>query len=244
MAKRRRPRPLRAGRPSAAPTRPMFDRLAATYDRGNRVISLGQDLRWKRRAVALLAPRPGGHYLDCGAGTGDLTRLILAATGNDCHVTALDASPTMLRQGNLFQDPRITAVPGDAQNPRLAARAFDGTISGFLLRNLPDLPKFFSSMHRVLKPGAPLVVLEIAYPSEFLARQVFKAYFHGLAPLLGGLATGQWSAYRYLSRSLRTFPAPSQLAAMAQSAGFQSPNVRSSRGLGFFLLHTRSGVDP
>lgn len=225
-----------------APTRSLFDRLASHYDRGNRVISLGQDLRWKRRAVALLDPQRHGQYLDCGSGTGDLTRMILARSGGQCEVTALDASSEMLQRGGLPHLAHVTALVGDAQNPPLPDASVEGIVSGFLLRNLPDLDRFFASMHRILRPGGRLVVLEIAYPPGRFSRGLFKLYFHGVAPVLGGLATGRWAAYRYLSRSLRSFPDPHRLARMAEHAGLGPVQIQLSRRLGFFLLATQKST--
>lgn len=224
-----------ASRVEHAPTRPMFDRLAKKYNRGNRIISLGQDLRWKRLAVSLLQPAPGGRYLDCGAGTGDLTRLVLSATQGKASVVALDASSSMLKQGNLFGMERVEAIQGDALVTNLATGSFDGVVSGFLLRNLPDLPGFFREMSRLLKPGGNLVVLEVAYPAGRLRRRIFSAYFHGVAPVLGALATGDWAAYRYLSGSLRGFATPGQLGRMAEAAGLVETRRNESGWLGMFV---------
>ena len=208
---------------------PLFDRLARRYDRGNRVISLGQDLRWKRRAARVLPAR--GTVLDIGAGTGDLSRMARAS------VIALDASGPMLQAGRF--PPTASRIVGDAQRLPLRTASLDGAVSGFLLRNLPDLDAFFTSAARVLRPGAPLAILEIAYPRGILQRTLFRVYFHGVAPLLGGLASGQFEAYRYLSRSLRHFPAPERLLAMAEAAGFERIELRRSQWLGFFLLTLR-----
>jgi demethylmenaquinone methyltransferase/2-methoxy-6-polyprenyl-1,4-benzoquinol methylase len=116
-------------------------------------------------------------------------------------------------------------------------------VSGFLLRNLPDLDAFFASAARVLRPGAPLAILEIAYPRGAVRRTLFRAYFHGVAPVLGGLASGQFAAYRYLSRSLRAFPPPERLAAMAEAAGFEQVSLERSEWLGLFLLTLRKRAD-
>jgi demethylmenaquinone methyltransferase/2-methoxy-6-polyprenyl-1,4-benzoquinol methylase len=112
-------------------------------------------------------------------------------------------------------------------------------VTGFLLRNLGDLPAFFASASRVLKPGAPLVILEIAYPRGTLRRVLFRTYFHGLVPILGGLVTGQRKAYRYLSRSLRSFPTPEELARVAQETGFGPPELRQGAWTGMFVLKLR-----
>lgn len=213
----------------------LFDRLARRYDRGNRIISLGQDLRWKRRAVKRLHVPPDATLLDLGAGTGDLSRIAKEAFPT-ASVVAIDASRAMLRAGRF---PPGAAVVGDAQQLPLRDASADGAVSGFLLRNLPDLDAFFAAAARALRPGARLVVLEIAYPKGTVQRALFRAYFHGVAPLLGGVAAGNFAAYRYLSRSLRAFPPPERLAEMAQAAGFSCVAIERSAWLGLFLLVLR-----
>ncbi|MFO1535148.1 MAG: class I SAM-dependent methyltransferase [Thermoplasmatota archaeon] len=212
---------------------PLFDRLARRYDLGNRIVSLGQDLRWKRRAVARVGVRPGGAYVDAGSGTGDLSRLLAAASGG-ARVLAVDASRAMLVAGHV--PPAVGRVVGDAQALPVADGSVDGVASGFLLRNLPDLDAFLAAAARALKPGGRLVVLEICHPRGRVRRALFRLHFHGVAPLLGGLATGQWSAYRYLSRSLRAFPSPEELAAMAVRHGLAMVALERSEWLGLFLL--------
>ncbi len=223
------------------PAGDLFDHLAPTYDRGNRVISLGQDMRWKRRAVEAVQAHGRGLYLDVGAGTGDLAKRLVAVQGG-CRVVAVDFSAPMLAAGHY--EGRIDAVRGDAERVPIASAAADGAVTGFLLRNLSDLPAFFASAFRVLKPGARLVVLEIAYPSGRLRRGLFKSYFHGLVPLLGGLATGRRRAYAYLSRSLKTFPQPSRLSEMATAAGFHQVSLRHGQWTGMFLLVLEKPATP
>jgi demethylmenaquinone methyltransferase/2-methoxy-6-polyprenyl-1,4-benzoquinol methylase len=210
----------------------LFDRLARRYDLGNRIVSLGQDLRWKRRAAARLGVQPEGIYLDVGAGTGDLARLLAAAPG--ARVLAVDASRAMLLAGRL--PPQASALVADAQALPVRDGVADGIASGFLLRNLPDLDAFLAAAARALRPGGRLVLLEICLPKGRLRRGLFRLHFHGVAPLLGGLATGQWSAYRYLSRSLRGFPPPERLAEMAAGHGLATVALERSEWLGLFLL--------
>lgn len=212
----------------------LFDRLARRYDLGNRIVSLGQDLRWKRRAAARVKAWPGGTYADVGAGTGDLARLLDAQAGGAARILALDASAPMLRAGRF--PPAAALLVGDAQALPLRDGSVDGVASAFLLRNLPDPGAFLAAAARALKPGGRLVVLEICPPRGWLRRGLFRLHFHGLAPLLGGLATGQWSAYRYLSRSLRGFPSPEQLADVAERHGLGRVALERSEWLGLFVL--------
>ncbi|MHB1260439.1 MAG: class I SAM-dependent methyltransferase [Thermoplasmatota archaeon] len=199
-------------------------------------MSLGQDLRWKRRTVKTLQVNAGGLYLDVGAGTGDLARRLRGQFRQDARIIAVDASRPMLLAGGLPRQAGIECVVGDAQDLPFRDGCVDGIVTGFLLRNLAQLPGFFASAHRVLKPGSRLVILEIAYPDGRLQRALFHAYFHGILPLLGGLVTGRPKAYAYLSRSLRTFPTPTQLTGLAATAGFHEIDLRRGPWTGMFVL--------
>ncbi|HLF16066.1 MAG TPA: class I SAM-dependent methyltransferase, partial [Candidatus Thermoplasmatota archaeon] len=167
---------------------------------------------------------------------GDLAKLILQATAGRAQAIALDASREMMVQGGLPGLPGVRCVVADAADPRLPDASVDGIVTGFLLRHIEDPGRFFAAMRRLLKPGGRLVVLEVALPRSAPLRLLFRAYFHGIAPFLGGLATGQWHAYRYLSRSLRRFPPPSELARIAAEQGLRTVRIERRRLTGVFFL--------
>lgn len=206
-------------------------------------MSLGQIVPWRRRAVEALAPRDGGRYLDVGAGTGELTRLILRRAP-EASVVALDASPAMLEAGKLGGDPRVEPRVGDANRTGLPPASLDGAASGFMLRHLPSFDVFFAELSRILKPGAMLVLLEAYYPPRLLPRLLFRLYFFGFAWILGALVTRTWAAHVGLYRSVRAFPGIEALEAAAQRHGFSRSRLARGAWSGFFLLALRKERGP
>jgi demethylmenaquinone methyltransferase/2-methoxy-6-polyprenyl-1,4-benzoquinol methylase len=210
----------------------MFDAVARRYDLVNEVLSLGLDRWWRREAVKALAPRAGDRVLDLGCGTGKLGAL---AAGR-CRVVGIDVSREMLTiaQGNLRD--RVRLVQGSAFALPFEDGAFDAALSGFLLRNLADLPGVFAELARVLRPGAVAAVIDITEPGHPVFRRMFDAYFRTAAPALGALV-GRAGAYRYLVGSLGQIPPTEGVVAMLARAGFADPRARGLTG-GMVTLFT------
>ena len=182
----------------------MFDRIAPTYDRTNRVISLGLDHGWRRRAVARLEAVPGACVLDVGCGTGDLCRE-LARQG--LRTVGVDRSAGMLAAA------RVDAplVRADAERLPFPDGRFAGVVTAFTLRNVVDLDAMLHECVRVLAPGGHFVALETAVPARLVWRIGNAVWFRGAVPLLGRLLAGDTDAYRYLPRSTAYLPPTSEL---------------------------------
>lgn len=219
----------------------MFDRIAPRYDLLNRVLSFGADLGWRRRAIALARLGPSERALDLGAGTGDLAIGLLRASDPSGAVVACDLAPRMLaiarhrvRRAGLAG--RAIAVIGNAEALPLAHASVDRVVSGFTLRNLGDLPRALREMRRVLRPGGGCVLLELSHPPDARFRALYRWYFEVLAPRVAAALGGDPEAYRYLPRSLRSFPSAERLSAMLVDAGFH--DVRFERlTLGIAAIH-------
>lgn len=211
----------------------MFDRVAPRYDLLNRVLSLGTDRAWRRRAVALARLGPGGRAVDIGAGTGDLTFALARASAPDAVVVALDLSPRMLalarRRGS------VRAVVATADQLPFPDRSLDAVISGFTIRNVGDLRRALAEMRRVVRPGGRVVLLELSHPPAPF-RWIYRLYFEGLAPRIAALLGGDREAYRYLPCSLRVFPGAARLAAIISEAGFVGVTVERL-SLGIAAIH-------
>ena len=193
----------------------MFDRIARRYDLLNRVLSLGMDQRWRRRAVRALAPRDGGQYLDVATGTGDILLAILAQAPG-ATVVGLDPSPGMLERAAAKVGPGVKLVPGDASALPFADASFDGVSIAFGIRNVPDRPGAVGEMALLLRPGGRLEVLELNEPRNPLAR----LHVHHVVPWIGSLVSGA-REYRYLQRSIAAFPPPGAFAALLEVAGLR-----------------------
>jgi demethylmenaquinone methyltransferase / 2-methoxy-6-polyprenyl-1,4-benzoquinol methylase len=215
----------------------MFDQVAVRYDLINRLLSFGLDRRWRRAAARAVSPT-SGPVLDLGCGTGDLG-LLLAESGT---VIGVDLSHAMLLEARRKSGDRIRLVEGSAFALPFADAGFDAAVSGFVLRNLEDLPAAFAELARVVAPGGQIGLVDITEPPRPAMRRLFDAYFGVAAPALGRLA-GRRDAYRYLARSLAQLPPPPQVCVLLEQAGFQEAQARPLTG-GMVTLFTGRRADP
>jgi demethylmenaquinone methyltransferase/2-methoxy-6-polyprenyl-1,4-benzoquinol methylase len=200
----------------------MFDAIAPRYDLLNRLISLGMDQGWRRRAVAALALRPGATTLDLATGTGDLA-LMIARTHPDVTVLATDPSRKMLDVAVEKARPlggRIRFAVGDAQAIDAADGSVDGVSIAFGIRNVPDRPRALREMARVTKAGGRVVVLELSEPQGGVLAPLARFHIHRVVPRIGGALSGS-AEYAYLQRSIAAFPAPSVFSATMSECGLE-----------------------
>jgi len=210
-----------AGAADRAPqVREMFDTLAPTYDRANRVISMGLDQGWRRKAIARLGPAAQGTMLDLCAGTLDLTVMLLDSGATTVH--ALDFAEKMLLAGEPKLPPNapVHLVTADAREMPLEDGSVNGIIAGFGLRNVPEVHRAIDECARVLKPGGRLVVLEFFQPTTLVSKILSGTYNRFVLPLLGGWVSGYSGAYRYLAGSIDAFHSREAFAEMMQQRGF------------------------
>ncbi len=204
---------LPSGAAKERAVRDMFDAIAARYDFVNRIMSLGLDRGWRRRAITELRLPPRSRVLDVACGTGDLCNLL-----HRSHMRAvgIDLSAGMLAAA------RTTAplVQGNALAMPLASGSLDGIVSGFGLRNVTDLHRLFFEIARVVRPGGRVVLLEVAEPRSRVVRAGHSFYFRKMVPIIGGLLSDR-DAYDYLPRSTAYLPEPGELATMLAAAGFE-----------------------
>ncbi|MGH7516270.1 MAG: ubiquinone/menaquinone biosynthesis methyltransferase [Gemmatimonadales bacterium] len=214
--------PVSGGAAKRAYVRAMFAAIAPTYDRLNRILSLRLDLRWRRQAVAQLGweRAPEGIYLDLCAGTLDFAAALAGRPGFRGRVVGADFVRPMLELGRA-KTPRLEPVTADALELPFESAVFDGAMIGWGLRNLADLDAGLVELARVMKPGARLVVLDMATPPRQPLRGLYLLYFERVLPLVGRLISKHASAYEWLPESTRVFPAPPDLARRIEAAGFE-----------------------
>jgi demethylmenaquinone methyltransferase/2-methoxy-6-polyprenyl-1,4-benzoquinol methylase len=200
----------------------MFSRIAARYDRANRWMSFGSDEGVRRRAVALSRAAPGEAVLDCAAGTGDLTFKFRAAVGPRGRVVGTDFNDDMLAHARRKAAERglddIAWRVEDAQQLGFDDAEFDIVSIAYGIRNVDDAGRALAEMHRVLKPGGRLVVLEFGQPPKAM-QPGFQLFNRVVIPLIGGFAGGDRDAYRYLQRSSAAFPYGEAFVAMLHASG-------------------------
>jgi len=202
----------------AAGNRAMFDRIAPTYDRVNRVMSMGIDRRWRRRALERLALASDEAVLDLCAGTLDLAAL-LETMFPRVRVVACDASRTMLDRG-AAKVHRVERVVGDALALPFEDGTFAAVVCGFGVRNLADLGRGLAETKRVLRPGGTFVTLELFKPEAALSRVVHGAGLKWMLPLVGAAFANDREAYAYLAKSMKGFVTRKVYEGLLRAAGF------------------------
>ena len=198
----------------------MFDGIAPTYDTLNRVLSLGIDQSWRKKAIAALGGDTGlggRRVLDVCAGTLDLASLAVTA---GAEVVATDFSHAMLSSGR--GKVLVPVVRADALALPFGDASFDGVVCGFGLRNLDDTRRGLAEMQRVLGRGGRLVVLDFFRPRRTVTRAVQALYNQRVLPLVGGIVSGDRSAYRYLADSIERFASRHDVERMCRELGFSS----------------------
>jgi demethylmenaquinone methyltransferase/2-methoxy-6-polyprenyl-1,4-benzoquinol methylase len=223
--------PVSGGPEKRTYVRDMFTAIAPTYDRLNRVISLGLDQRWRRYAVGQLGweRAPEGMYLDLCAGTLDFGAMLARQRGFGGRVIGADFVQRMLRLGR-GKSPRLEPVAADALALPFPDRTFEGAMVGWGARNLVDLDAGLREAARVLKPGARLVILEMTLPPNPGLRRAFLFYFDRVLPWIGRMVSKHTNAYTWLPESTRTFPPPAELAQRMERAGFTDVSYRLKLG--------------
>ncbi len=200
----------------------MFGRIAHRYDLLNRLMTVGQDIRWRRELIRRLGISPKAIVLDTGAGTGDLA-LEIKRQHPDAVVVASDFTYEMVLVGK--QRPgadSVSWVIADAMHLPFASECADAVVSGFLLRNVPDVPRTLEEQHRTLKLGGRVGSIDTSPPRDNWLKPFLQFHLHTVIPFLGKLIAGDSEAYTYLPDSTEQFLSAESLAAAFEKAGFKA----------------------
>ncbi len=198
----------------------LFDRIAERYDLLNRIISFGMDTKWRKRVVELILEVNPEKVLDLATGTGDVARL-LKRKAPHLKITGLDSSSKMLETAKKrLKDGEF--IVGDAHNLPFDDRSFDAITVAFGFRNFSDRRRVLRECRRVLKRKGRLVILELLPPNtKRFTGKIYSFYLKTWVPFVGGLFSGDFHAYRYLSTSVLNFLTPDQIVEMMKEEGFE-----------------------
>lgn len=225
----------------AARVRSVFASVAGRYDVMNDLMSLGLHRVWKRFTVSLSGLKPGQHALDVAGGTGDLALGMLRQVGSGGRVVLSDVNSHMLALGRdrLLDSGHLAnahCLVADAERLPFADHSFDCVTIAFGLRNVTDKAAALRSMHRVLKVGGQLLVLEFSTPVAPGLKPLYDAYSFNVLPLLGRIVAQDAASYRYLAESIRMHPDQETLLAMLDDAGFAQTRYHNLSG-GVVAVH-------
>ncbi len=221
--------------------REMFGRIAPSYDRVNRLISIGVDRLWRRRAVRAVKAPSGARILDLCAGTGDMACEWLRCNGGE--VVFADFSSPMLRLAGKKIGPQGHPVLADASDLPFLDDSFDIILCSYGLRNLNNLDQGLRSIHRVLRPGGRVAVLEFTREDRGAFHRGFREVVLRTITRIARCFSPDPSAYRYLSGSIREFSSSKELARAFEMAGFAKVSVKLlTLGLCALLTATKPEV--
>lgn len=203
----------------------MFDNISENYDDLNRVISLGIDVKWRKKVVEIVGKNNPKQILDIATGTGDL--VLMMASLNPDKIVGLDISSGMLEVGKqkiakAKLSDKIEMIVGDSEEMPFNDNTFDAITVSFGVRNFAHLNKGIQEIARVLKPTGVLVILETSNPTKFPFKQGYKFYTNFILPIIGKLFSKDKVAYSYLSESANSFPFGEAFNNILQKNGFTS----------------------
>ena len=203
----------------------IFDAISPNYDRLNRILSAGQDMRWRRAMIRFLPQEKGILVLDLATGTADVLLSICKMRKDIGQGLGLDLSDKMLNLGlrkvaAQGLTGKILLRNGDAQDIPNPDATFSAVTMAFGIRNVPDPLKALKEMHRVLKKGGRAIILEFSLPANPLVRWLDLLYLRHLLPLVGFAFSGNYQAYKYLNETIEVFPCGKKFLDLMRQAGF------------------------
>ena len=221
----------------------MFDNIANEYDKFNYLASFNIDRIWRKRAISSLKPFAPRNVLDIATGTGDLALLIENILKPE-SIIGCDISEGMMQVAREKCRRRgITNIRFEKEDCTALSypdNSFDALTSSFGVRNFQELEKALGEMHRVLRPGGHLVILELSSPTKFPMKQLFPVYAKYVMPTLGRLFSKDAKAYRYLPESIAAFPQGEVMQGILEKVGFSKVEFRRyTGGICTFYLATK-----
>ncbi|HVO31151.1 MAG TPA: bifunctional demethylmenaquinone methyltransferase/2-methoxy-6-polyprenyl-1,4-benzoquinol methylase UbiE [bacterium] len=202
----------------------MFDAIAGRYDFLNRAMSLGTDVRWRKKMIRALEIPQGGRVLDLATGTADVA-ILAARAASGTTVVGVDPSAKMLEIGRAKVEKagladRVDLIEGIAEQLAFPDASFDRISMAFGIRNVPDRARALSEMARVTVPGGRLAILELTEPRDGLIAPFARFHVHHVIPRLGAVLSGS-REYRYLQQSIAAFPPAAEFAKQMTTAGWK-----------------------
>ncbi len=208
----------------------MFNEIAPRYDAVNRALSVGIDISWRKKAIAILKKDSPEHILDVATGTADMAIMAYKAI-HPKKITGIDISDQMLEFGRKKIEKEglssvITLYNGDSETINFSDNTFDGVMVAFGVRNFENLEKGLKEMWRVMKPGSQLVVLEFSRPKAMFFKGIYNMYMSIVAPQVAQWFMQNKKAYQYLNESAKAFPERQDFIEILKKAGYTDTSFK------------------
>lgn len=222
--------------------RQMFDRIAGRYDSMNRLMTGGMDLAWRWQVIEHLADYAPRQVADLACGTGDMILMLSRYLPSVREIIGVDLSEGMLavaaeRIRRAAQAVPVTLSAENCQELSLPSQSVDAVTCTLGIRNFSDPLQGLQEMHRILRPGGALAILELSEPREGLLRQGYNIYAKRLIPWIGQLCAHDRSAYSYLPASITAMPQREAMTSLIRRAGFSEVQYKEMP-LGICVLYT------
>ena len=206
----------------------MFDSISFEYDKLNRLISAGNDVKWRKTIYKIAERLNPIDILDIATGTADIALELSKIEGS--KITGLDISEKMLDVGRQKVSDRslenkVSLVSGDAENLNFSKSTFDLISIGFGVRNFQNLEKGLLESFRVLREGGTLIILETSVPQNRLVKLFYLLFSRTFIPLVGSLFSKDKKAYKYLQKSAEEFPSGENFSQILKSCGFKNVQI-------------------
>lgn len=206
----------------------IFTQIAPRYDAANHILSFGLDFLWRKKLVRLANPLPGEKLLDACCGSGDLA-IEFAKKCGGLEITGCDFSGEMIRLAQEKSRKKgldIKWLQADCLKTGFNDSSFDTVSCAFGIRNIPEYEKSVQEIYRILKTGGKVAILEFSVPENAISRPLFWLYLCYLLPLIGGIITGYYRHYKYLTGSIKRWHETANLVDILKSAGFDHVTVK------------------
>ncbi|MDC0036641.1 bifunctional demethylmenaquinone methyltransferase/2-methoxy-6-polyprenyl-1,4-benzoquinol methylase UbiE [bacterium] len=225
----------------------MFDGIAQSYDLLNTVLSMGIVQYWRKILVRYVPSKDKMTILDCATGTGEVMASIMKKRAT--HIEAMvgiDLSKEMMSQGKkskwYTQHSNIAFKHASALDIPFNAKNFDVVSMAFGIRNVGDYKHCLKEIFRVIKPGGRALIMEFSLPSFFLLRWLYLGYFRWILPFIGGVFSGNATAYKYLNKTVETFPYGDAFLSEMKKAGFHSFSHKLTCGIATLYVGDKPAV--
>ncbi|WP_106828997.1 bifunctional demethylmenaquinone methyltransferase/2-methoxy-6-polyprenyl-1,4-benzoquinol methylase UbiE [Parabacteroides pacaensis] len=209
----------------------MFDSIAHTYDTLNHTLSFGFDKGWRRKGVSFLKPFAPKKILDIATGTGDLALLMCRLLQPE-QVVGADISEGMMKIGRekataAGLSDKITFEQQDCTDLTYEANSFDAVTAAFGVRNFENIEQGIREMHRILKPGGHIMILELSTPEKFPMKQLYRMYSSTVIPFIGKYLSKEKAAYKYLPESVKVVPQGKVMTDLLTHCGFKQARFKT-----------------